>query len=250
MAETVLIIDDDERLAQMVAEYLQARGFSVDHRASAQAGLEALRVTDYRAVLLDVMLPDADGFDVCREIRSRSSIPVVMLTARGDAEDRIVGLELGADDYVPKPFNPRELLARLRAVLRRQRPAEQHAEVMRFGKLEIDPAARQVRVDGDVKELTSHQFALLLALVERRGRVQSREQLMEAVRGVELEAFDRSIDVHISRIRAAIEEDPKKPRLIKTVRSAGYVFTRNPAPAELDDEPQTERTTTNSKRGT
>ncbi len=226
--ETVLIIDDDERLAQMVVEYLEGRGFAAHHRATAQAGLAAVRQTDYCAVLLDVMLPDGDGFDVCRQIRQHSSIPILMLTARGEAEDRIVGLELGADDYVPKPFNPRELLARLRAVLRRQRPAEPVRDVMRFGRLEIDVAAREVRVGGQVKELTSHQFALLLALVERRGRVQSREQLMEAVRGIDLDAFDRSIDVHISRIRAAIEEDPKRPRLIKTVRSAGYVFSPPP----------------------
>ncbi len=226
--ETVLIIDDDERLAQMVVEYLEGRGFAAHHRATAQAGLAAVRQTDYCAVLLDVMLPDGDGFDVCRQIRQHSSIPILMLTARGEAEDRIVGLELGADDYVPKPFNPRELLARLRAVLRRQRPAEPVRDVMRFGRLEIDVAAREVRVEGQVKELTSHQFALLLALVERRGRVQSREQLMEAVRGIDLDAFDRSIDVHISRIRAAIEEDPKRPRLIKTVRSAGYVFSPPP----------------------
>jgi DNA-binding response OmpR family regulator len=148
-----------------------------------------------------------------------------MLTARGEEMDRIVGLELGADDYLPKPFNPRELVARLSAVLRRGRsiPATQ-GDVLRFGKLEIDRGAREARVDGQPCALTSHQFSLLVALAERAGRVQSREQLMQAVRGEELEDFDRSIDVHISRIRAAIEEDPRRPRRIKTIRGAGYVF--------------------------
>jgi DNA-binding response OmpR family regulator len=175
------------------------------------------------------MLPDGDGFDVCRTLRAQSDVPIVMLTARGDEEDRIVGLEIGADDYLPKPFNPRELLARLRAIFRRRRaelsPRGELHRVLRFGKLSVDPAAREVRVNNVLVELTSHQFALLWILVERRGRVQSRDQLMEAVRGTEFDVFDRSIDVHISRIRSAIEDNPRRPRFIKTVRAEGYIFT-------------------------
>src|SRR6185503_18861210 len=168
----------------------------------------------------DVMLPDLDGFEICRRIRARCEVPVLMLTARGDDMDRIVGLELGADDYLPKPFNPREVVARLSAILRRVRgPARKESDVLRFGKLEIDRAAREARVDGKACALTSHQFELLRVLAERAGRVQTRDQLMQAVRGEDLEEFDRSIDVHISRIRAAIEDDPKHPKRIRTVRA-------------------------------
>jgi two-component system, OmpR family, phosphate regulon response regulator OmpR len=232
MAERLLIVDDDKRLSAMVAEYLSSRGFDVEQRADVATGYEAATRGSYDIVVLDVMLPDGDGFELCRRVRAVSTVPIVMLTARGDETDRIVGLEIGADDYLPKPFNPRELLARLRAVLRRNNPATaSNPELMRFGALTVDRAAREARVAGRPCDLTSHQFALLVALIERRGRVLSREQLMEAVRGEELEAFDRSIDVHISRIRAAIELDPKRPRFIKTVRSVGYVFTNDPEPA-------------------
>lgn len=224
MAERILIIDDDERLAAMLAEYLSARGFVVERRADCASGRLAALRQEYAAVILDVMLPDGDGFELCRELREASGVPIVMLTACGEEGDRIAGLELGADDYLPKPFNPRELLARLKAVLRRGALRRGGARVLRFGALEIDRDAREVRVHGEPRELTSHQFSLLCALAERQGRVQSREQLMDAVAGQELEAFDRSIDVHISRIRAAIEEDPRRPRYVKTVRSAGYVF--------------------------
>src|SRR5262249_9799957 len=159
------------------------------------------------------------------QLRAKSDMPVLMLTARGDTMDRVVGLEIGADDYLPKPFEPRELLARLRAILRRRR-SRGATNVLRFGRLEIDRDARIVRVDGTTRSLTGHQFTLLLALAEKAGRVLSRESLMDLVRGEALEAFDRSIDVHVSRIRAAIEDDPKKPRRILTVRGAGYVFAR------------------------
>jgi DNA-binding response OmpR family regulator len=176
--------------------------------------------------VLDLMLPDMDGLEVCRRLRAFSDIPVLMLTARGDAMDRVVGLEVGADDYLPKPFEPRELLARLRAILRRRDPARSSSSVLRFGRLEIDRDARRVRVDGAERSLTGHQFSLLVTLAERAGRVLSRDTLMDLVRGEELEAFDRSIDVHVSRIRAAIEDDPKRPRRLLTVRGAGYVFAR------------------------
>jgi DNA-binding response OmpR family regulator len=225
MPERILIVDDDVRLSDMVQTYLQSRGMTVTTAPTATRGLAAARTGGFDAVLLDVMLPDGDGFDLCRTLRAESEVPIVMLTARGDDTDRIVGLELGADDYLPKPFNPRELLARLRAVLRRShRGTTAHADVLRFGRLEVDRGARVARVDGVPRELTAHQFNLLLALAERPGRVLSRNQLMLAVRGEELEAFDRSIDVHISRIRAEIEDDPKQPARILTIRGAGYLF--------------------------
>jgi DNA-binding response OmpR family regulator len=181
-------------------------------------------------VILDVMLPDQDGFEVCRQITAASTVPVLMLTARGDDTDRIVGLELGADDYLPKPFNPRELVARLGAVLRRSRRAVPDApDLLRFGDLEIDRAAREVRVSGARRELTGRQFDLLVLLAERAGRVQSREQILDALKGEEWDDTDRTIDVHISRIRAAIEDDPRSPRIVQTVRGVGYVFAP-PAP--------------------
>jgi DNA-binding response OmpR family regulator len=177
------------------------------------------------------MLPDMDGLQVCQRIRALpgalGQVPVLMLTAKGDPMDRIIGLEMGADDYLPKPFEPRELLARIKAILRRKNPVnDTPTQRMQFGSLEIDRDARRVSVKGQDCELTSHQYDLLLALAERAGRVLTRDQIMEAVRGRELEAFDRSIDVHMGRIRAAIEVDPKAPQRILTVRGVGYVFAR------------------------
>ena len=226
MAERLLIIDDDERLAAMVSDYLVAAGFAVDRRLTGRDGLAALERATYDAIILDVMLPDINGFEVCRLIRARAPTPILMLTARGEEMDRIVGLEIGADDYLPKPFNPRELQARIRAIMRRGRAAAPADGALRFGRLQIDRESRTVRVDGEEKILTSHQFDLLAALAENAGRVLNRERLMDLVKGEELDAFDRSIDVHISRIRSAIEDDPKHPRRIITVRGAGYVFAR------------------------
>jgi len=240
MNQRILLVDDDVRLAEMVSSYLGGRGFVVEHRASVRSALAALAAQEFDAIVLDVMLPDGDGLDVCRKVRARSGIPILMLTARGDELDRIVGLEIGADDYLPKPFNPRELVARLTAVLRRS--AGRHAgdggaaSPLRFGRLEIDKGARQVRVGGQPRELTAHQFDLLVLLAERAGRVQSREQIMEALKGEAFESFDRSIDVHVSRIRSLIEDDPRRPRLLKTVRGAGYVFT--PPTASIEDDGQ------------
>ena len=223
----VLVIDDDRRLGDMLRTYLEGQGVSVDTRLDGTSGLAALDRGGYDAAVLDVMLPGIDGFEVCRRIRAASELPVLMLTARGDETDRVVGLEIGADDYLPKPFSPRELLARLRAITRRSRTAPAEVKVLRFGDLEVDLDARQVRVGGQPRDLTSHQFEILAVLARSAGRVLSREQIMEAVRGDALEAFDRSIDVHVSRIRAAIEEDPRHPRRIVTVRGVGYVFTRS-----------------------
>jgi two-component system phosphate regulon response regulator OmpR len=229
MSERILIIDDDEGLAAMVAEYLGKTGHTVTTASTAAAGFAQLRQTDFAALILDVMLPDGDGFDICRQLRAESDIPILMLTARGEPTDRIVGLELGADDYLPKPFDPRELLARLRAILRRRQAAAQpENQLLRFGHLLIDRDARVVQVDGETRPLTSHQFDLLCALAENAGRVMSRDALMNSLRGQDIEAFDRSIDVHISRLRTVLEKDPKKPRRILTVRGSGYVFARNP----------------------
>ncbi|KAA3628903.1 MAG: DNA-binding response regulator [Proteobacteria bacterium] len=227
MALQVLMIEDDEQLAAMVREYLAQSALQVTHRATAGAGVEAVAHNDYDAVILDIMLPDFDGFEACRRIRAHSDVPILMLTARGDAEDRIVGLEIGADDYLPKPFNPRELLARLRAILRRRAATDAPTQpLLRFGRLTIDRDAHAVRLDGEEQPLTGYQFDLLATLAENAGRVLSRDQLMDHLRGQELEAFDRSIDVHISRIRAAIEDDPKHPRRILTVRGTGYLFAK------------------------
>jgi DNA-binding response OmpR family regulator len=229
------MIEDDARLATMVAEYLEQSGFAVSHCGDGLSGLGHLTQPPAGAVpdlvILDLMLPDIDGLEVCRRIRSlpapTASVPVLMLTAKGDAMDRIIGLELGADDYLPKPFEPRELLARIRAILRRKvENASPNGKALRFGSLEIDRDARTVTVAGAPCELTSYQFDLMVALAERAGRVLTRDQIMEAVRGRELEAFDRSIDVHMGRIRAAIEVDAKDPKRILTVRGVGYVFAR------------------------
>lgn len=231
MADSILMIEDDEELSAMLAEYLRDYGFELTAAPNAKDGLARLAATPFAALILDVMLPDLDGFEVCKRVRATPAhwdLPILMLTARGNEMDRIVGLELGADDYLPKPFNPRELLARLRALLRRRAASGGDApSSLHFGSLEIDSAARVVRVEGKEQALTSHQFELLLVLAENAGRVLSRDQLMDKVRGESLEAFDRSIDVHISRIRAAIEVDPKHPRRIITVRGAGYVFARS-----------------------
>jgi len=226
MAERILMIDDDVRLAAMVSDYLGGAGFRVTAAATARDGEALLKREAFDAVILDLMLPDADGLDLCRRLRTVTDVPILMLTARGEPMDRVVGLEVGADDYLAKPFEPRELQARLRAILRR-RGAPVRPDVLRFGRLEIDKGARVVRVDDEERPITSYQFALLLALAERAGRVLSRDALMDLLKGEKLEAFDRSVDVHVSRIRAAIEDDPKKPRRILTVRGAGYVFARD-----------------------
>ena len=221
----ILIIDDDERLCGMLQQYLGNAGSQVECQHTAREGIYALKHKEFDALVLDLMLPDGDGLDICRDIRGFSQIPILMLTARGDTMDRILGLEMGADDYLPKPFEPRELLARLKAILRRGQNSNN--DLMHFGRLEIDRDSRIVMVDGIAREMTSYQFDLLVALAEHPGRVMSREQLLDAVKGEPLEAFDRSIDVHISRIRAAIEDDPKQPSRIITLRGAGYVFARN-----------------------
>ncbi len=233
----LLLIDDDLRLASMVSDYLRAQGFDLSHAPDGTKGLVQLEIIKPDLLILDVMMPGLDGLEVCRRLRALPKpvchTPVLMLTAKGDPMERVVGLELGADDYMAKPFEPRELLARIKALLRRQAIATGDAVApiteLVFGSLEIDRDARIVRVNGQTAELTSYQFDLLVALAERAGRVLTREQIMEAVRGRELEAFDRSIDVHMGRIRAAIEADIKEPKRILTVRGVGYVFAKQQA---------------------
>ena len=229
MSVRVLIIDDDRKLTAMLADYLRPRGIAAASAPDAARGLEMLARGAYDAVVLDIMLPDLDGFEVCRRLRKASDVPVLMLTARGDPADRVVGLELGADDYLPKPFDPRELLARLHAIMRRRKGApSERAPVLRFGRLEIDPEAREARRDGAVCPLTGYQFDILLLLARHPGRVLSRDAILDRLRGEAPAAFDRSIDVHVSRIRAAIEDDARHPRRLRTVRGVGYQFARLP----------------------
>jgi DNA-binding response OmpR family regulator len=225
----LLLIDDDLRLTAMVGDYLRRQGLEVDTAGSLAAGRERLKAGGVDALVLDLMLPDGDGLDFTRELRADARtrrLPLLMLTARGEAMDRVIGLELGADDYLAKPFEARELLARIKALLRRAAPAAGADEVLAFGRLEIDLGARQARLDGTACDLTSHQFELLTVLAQSPGRVLSRDQIMDSLKGHPLEAFDRSIDVHISRIRAVIEDDAKAPKRVLTVRGAGYVFAR------------------------
>jgi DNA-binding response OmpR family regulator len=226
MAERILMIDDDARLAGMVSDYLGGAGFRLTIAGTGREGEALLKRESFDAVILDLMLPDADGLDLCRRLRGTTDVPILMLMVRGEPMDRVVGLEVGADDYLAKPFEPRELQARLRAILRRK-GAPVKSEVLRFGRLEIDKGARSVRLDGEERPLTGYQFTLLLTLAERAGRVLTREALMDLMKGEKLEAFDRSVDVHVSRIRAAIEDDARKPKRILTVRGTGYVFARD-----------------------
>ena len=229
MSARLLMIDDDARLSAMVGDYLGNAGYKVEVAGSLAEGRGRLAAEAFDALLLDLMLPDGDGLDLCRELRGEPrtrKLPLLMLTARGEPMDRIVGLELGADDYLPKPFEPRELLARVKALLRRAAPDDTADEVLRFGRLEIDLGARVARLEGKPCDLTSHQFDLLVVLAQSPGRVLSRDQIMDSLKGHPLEAFDRSIDVHISRIRAVIEDDAKAPKRVLTVRGAGYVFAK------------------------
>lgn len=209
----------------MIQEYLQGNGFHVVVAGNGSTGVHLHRNEPFDTIILDLMLPDIDGLEVCRSLRAEDSVPILMLTAKGDPMDRIIGLELGADDYLPKPFEPRELLARLKAILRRGR-SEVANNVARFGRLEIDRDAMEARLDGRRCELTAYQFQLLDILAQGAGRVLTRDYLMRQLQGAAMGVFDRSIDVHVSRIRAEIEDDPKHPRRIITVRGAGYVFAR------------------------
>jgi len=225
VALRVLCIDDDHRLFELLAAYLGDNGVSLEHAADGRSGLAALENKVYDAVLLDIMMPEMDGIEVCRRLREKSRVPVIMLTAKGDETDRVVGLELGADDYVPKPFSPRELLARLRAVLRRSAPAATEAPFT-IGEISVDLGARDVRLAGTRVDLTGLEFDILAALIRRSGRVVPRETLLEEAGRGDVTVNDRTVDVHVSHLRRKLGDDPRAPRLIKTIRGVGYVLAR------------------------
>ncbi|MEM1178146.1 MAG: response regulator transcription factor [Acidobacteriota bacterium] len=229
----LLLIDDDRKLAALVLEYLEPQGFSIDTATDGLEGLDRALAAAPDLVILDLMLPGLDGLEVCRRLRARSAVPILMLTARGDETDRIVGLELGADDYLPKPFNPRELLARIRAILRRAVAAPpdraQDAAWIEVDGLRLDPGARRVLLDDREIELTTSEFDLLKALAAAAGRVLSRDQLLQEVHGPGWAAYSRSVDVHISRLRHKIEVDARRPQRLKTIRGVGYQLCRRGA---------------------
>ncbi|RLB49692.1 MAG: DNA-binding response regulator [Deltaproteobacteria bacterium] len=222
----VLLIDDDLRLFELLGSYLTDNGVSLAHAADGLAGLEALRSGAYDGVLLDVMMPGIDGLETLRRIREKTSLPVIMLTARGDEADRVVGLELGADDYVEKPFSPRELLARIRAVLRRAQP-ESQAERLSAGGIEVVVPSRRVRVEGTDVELTGIEFDILVALLRRAGRVVPRTALLSEAGRDDVIVGERTVDVHISKLRKKLGDDPRTPRRIRTVRGVGYVLAKD-----------------------
>ena len=225
----LLLVEDDKKLAEMLSLYLGERDLTVTCAKTIAEANAKVAESSFDIVVLDLTLPDGDGIDFCRDFRKISTAPVLMLTARGDEMDKVVGLELGADDYLTKPFNPRELVARLRAILRRTDSVHTNrTKKIEFGDVIVDFDRLEATKTGNAISLTAHQFGLLKILVERADRVQSRDQLMDAIKGEEIEAFDRSIDVHISRIRAAIEDNPKKPQFIRTIRGSGYLFTPDP----------------------
>jgi two-component system response regulator CpxR len=227
----ILIIDDDLKLCRLIRDYLEPMGYEVEAAHDGNTGLQQALSGRFAAVILDVMLPGKDGVEVLRRLRVESNVPVLMLTGRGEEPDRIVGLELGADDYLPKTFSIRELLARLRAVIRRAsaaaiKPSSNVPEVIVVGNLQIDPASRSARLAGEILQLTAVEFDLLMTLASSAGRIQSREQLLLQIADRDFDVFDRSIDVHISSLRKKLGDDPKMPRFIVTVRSAGYMMRK------------------------
>ncbi|MCC6812058.1 MAG: response regulator transcription factor [Deltaproteobacteria bacterium] len=220
----LLLIDDDARLYDLLKTFFADNGASLDHASDGPRGLAALAQADFDAVLLDVMMPGMDGLEVCKRVRQKSSVPIIMLTAKGDETDRVVGLELGADDYLPKPFSPRELLARVRAVLRRGHVVQSERIAVR--DIVVDISAHEVRVKGKAIELTGLEFDLLLALMRRAGRVVPRDGLLSAAGREDVVVGERTIDVHISHLRQKLGDDPRAPTIIKTVRGVGYVLTK------------------------
>ena len=219
----ILIIDDDEKLNQLLTDYLGKMGFTVLTATLPSTGFEKLKGENPDLVILDVMLPEMDGFEVCRSIRQASSTPVIMLTARGEVMDRIVGLEIGADDYLPKPFEPRELVARIQAILRRIQ-VKSKSEIKTIGALSIDFHKYEVRVDEKLVRLTLNEFECLVLLVKNNGKTLNRDQIIEELRGIEWDAFNRSVDITMSRLRQKLGDDPKNPRFIKTIWGTGYLF--------------------------
>ncbi len=230
MGHTILIIDDDEKLNALLREYLKKYNFTVKTFSHPEEGLRSLKQDLPDLIILDIMLPGRDGFEICREIRRDYTVPVIMLTARGEVTDRIVGLELGADDYLPKPFEPRELVARIQAVLRRGYRQNQK-EIRKYGPLTVDFQKHTITLDGKAVDLTTAEFEILSLFIKRAGKVLDRNYILDNVRGIEWEAFDRSVDVMVSRLRHKLHDDPRHPRFIKTVWGTGYMFV-----AEENDE--------------
>ncbi len=222
--KTVLVVEDELRIARLVRDYLEQAGFAVLHAGDGAEALSLARAVRPDMIVLDLGLPGSDGLDVTRSLRERSAVPIIMLTARTDEADRIVGLELGADDYVTKPFSPKELVARVRAVLRRAEATLGGGEVVRGGPVTIDIPKRKVTVEGDTVELTATEFDVLLTLARHPGRIYTRAQLLDAVHGVSFESYERSIDAHVKNIRRKIEPDPRRPTLVLTVYGVGYRF--------------------------
>lgn len=223
MKQTILIIDDDEKLNRLLEKFLGDFGLAVQSAVTPSAGLKILKESPPDLIILDIMLPEIDGFEVCRTIRRTSRIPIIMLTARGDLTDKVVGLELGADDYLPKPFEPRELVARIQSVLRRARPLP-FGKTETFGDLEIDFARRTALLDGHLLDLTTSEYTALCFLAVHTGKVLDRDQILQELSGMDCDAFNRTVDVVVSRLRQKLKDDPKTPRFIKTVWGSGYLF--------------------------
>jgi len=227
MSATILIIDDDQKLNELLKSFLSDFGFSVLAATHPEKGLKKLRQKSPDLVILDVMLPGMDGFEVCRKIRQQSSVPIIMLTARGELMDKVVGLELGADDYLPKPFEPRELVARIHSILRRSKKFDDPLPQV-FGRLEIDFSRQMVKLDGQNVALTTNEFAALALLADNPGKVFDRDQILQELRGIDCDAFNRSVDITMSRLRQKLNDNPKSPVFIKTVWGTGYVFIGEP----------------------
>ena len=228
MNPTILIIDDDEKLNQLLKGFLSDFGFNTLSAVHPEEGLKKLKRKSPDLVILDVMLPAMDGFEVCKKIRQTSAIPIIMLTARGELMDKVVGLELGADDYLPKPFEPRELVARIHSVLRRAKKVDE-TRTQSFGRLEIDFSKQIVKLDGDIADLTTNEFTALALLAGNPGKVFNRDEILQELRGIDCDAFNRSVDITMSRLRQKLNDDPKTPTFIKTVWGTGYVFIGEPA---------------------
>ena len=233
MESTILIIDDDEKLNRLLTDFLGEFGFKTLTAIHPEDGLKKLSRKSPDLVILDVMLPGMDGFEVCKRIRQHSLVPIIMLTARGDLMDKVVGLELGADDYLPKPFEPRELVARIHSVLRRAKKIDK-TRPQSFDRLEIDLSRHVVKIDGDVVDLTTNEFSALALLAGNPGKVFNRDEILQELRGIDCDAFNRSVDITMSRLRQKLNDDPKNPAFIKTVWGTGYVFVGEPTDKKTD----------------
>lgn len=232
MESTILIIDDDEKLNRLLTDFLSKFGFKTLTAIHPEDGLKKLKRKSPDLVILDVMLPGMDGFDVCKTIRRHSVVPIIMLTARGELMDKVVGLELGADDYLPKPFEPRELVARIHSVLRRTKKIDK-TRPQSFDRLEIDFTRHIVKIDGDITDLTTNEFAALALLAGNPGKVFNRDEILQELRGIDCDAFNRSVDITMSRLRQKLNDDPKVPAFIKTVWGTGYVFIGEPTDSKI-----------------